>query len=52
MIDRGAGMLVLAAGIEPALDYSKQILSLARLPIPPREHYPPRNAPSGQMQRP
>ena len=30
--------MVLAAGIEPALDYSKQILSLARLPIPPREH--------------
>ena len=24
------------AGIEPALDYSKQILSLQRLPVPPR----------------
>ena len=29
--------LVLSTGIEPVLDYSKQILSLARLPIPPRE---------------
>ena len=30
--------VVLAAGIEPALDYSKRILSPARLPVPPREH--------------
>ncbi len=29
--------MVLPTGIEPVLDYSKQILSLQRLPIPPRE---------------
>ena len=45
-------MMVLAAGIEPALDYSKQILSLARLPIPPREHWHSRNVPLREMQRP
>lgn len=32
------GSVVLPAGIEPALDYSKQILSLQRLPVPPWEH--------------
>ena len=31
-------IVVLPAGVEPALDYSKQILSLQRLPIPPWEH--------------
>ena len=31
-------MLVPPTGIEPVLDYSKQILSLQRLPIPPRGH--------------
>ena len=44
--------MVLAAGIEPALDYSKQILSLARLPIPPREHWNPRNVTLHEMQCP
>lgn len=33
-----AAKMVLSAGIEPALGYPKQILSLQRLPIPPREH--------------
>ncbi len=33
-----AKLVVPPAGIEPALDYSKQILSLQRLPIPPRGH--------------
>ncbi len=32
------GYMVPPAGIEPALDYSKQILSLQRLPIPPWGH--------------
>lgn len=30
--------MVPPAGIEPALGYPKQILSLQRLPIPPRGH--------------
>ena len=30
--------MVPPTGIEPVLDYSKQILSLQRLPIPPRGH--------------
>lgn len=29
-------MMVRAAGLEPTLPYGKQILSLSRLPIPPR----------------
>ena len=33
---RKIGMLVRAAGIEPALHYWNKILSLACLPIPPR----------------
>lgn len=36
-IEKQAKPVVLSAGIEPARPYGQQILSLARLPIPPRE---------------